>query len=218
MFTAAALVTLAEQGKIKLDAPIGNYVKGLFPKLSALTAHQLLTHTAGLRDEGNEPIGLHDDSALASYVLSWKDNYFFTDPGKIYSYSNPGFRLAGFVVQEISGKPYADVMEEIIFKPLGMDRTTLRPTLAMTYPFSQGHDGADKTAVVRPIGIAIGTLCSVLRLTRIIHEADSEHDARMCDEMFRGNSMKRNNDEATNLYNGERYSSRSTLVRSALKS
>src|SRR5688572_10518583 len=44
MFTAAALVTLAEDGRIKLDEPVGNYIKGLNPKIAQLTAHQLLSH------------------------------------------------------------------------------------------------------------------------------------------------------------------------------
>jgi CubicO group peptidase (beta-lactamase class C family) len=50
MLTAAALVTLAAAGKLKLDAPIGDYVKGLNPRLAQVTAHQLLSQSAGLRD------------------------------------------------------------------------------------------------------------------------------------------------------------------------
>src|SRR5262249_28483818 len=49
MLTAAALVTLAAAGKLKLDAPIGDCVKGLNPRLAQVTAHQLLSHSAGLR-------------------------------------------------------------------------------------------------------------------------------------------------------------------------
>lgn len=62
MLTAAALVTLAEQGRIKLDAPVGKYVQGLSPKISQVTVHQLLSHTAGIRD-GASFNGPHDDSA-----------------------------------------------------------------------------------------------------------------------------------------------------------
>ncbi len=51
MFTAAVLVTLAEQGQINLDEPISKYVKGLNPKLSLVTAYQLMSHTAGMTDE-----------------------------------------------------------------------------------------------------------------------------------------------------------------------
>src|SRR6185295_16136331 len=70
MLTAAALVSLAEKGKIDLNEPIGSYVKGLSPKLSQVSLHQLLSHTAGIRD-GSSDFGLHDDSALGSFIRTW---------------------------------------------------------------------------------------------------------------------------------------------------
>jgi CubicO group peptidase (beta-lactamase class C family) len=152
MLTAAALVALAEQGKIKLDEPIGKYVKDLNPKLSQVTVHQLLTHTAGIRD-GYSTNGTHDDSALASFVHSWTDDYLIGSPGEVYSYSNIGYGLAALVLESVTGKPYADAMNDILFQPLGMRRTTLRPTEAMTYPLSQGHEilpGQTNPSVVRP--------------------------------------------------------------------
>ena len=150
MFTALALVSLAEEGKIKLDEPIGRSVGGLDPKIAAITAHQLLTHTSGLFDEA-PMYGSQDESALAATVRSWKGERFFTTPGDVYSYSNPGYWFAGFIVESLSGKPYADAMNERVFAPLGMSRTTLRPTMAMTYPLAQGHDlRAGKPVVVRP--------------------------------------------------------------------
>jgi len=151
MFTATALVTLAEEGKLKLDEAIGKHVDGLNPKIAGLTAHQLLTHTAGVIDDA-PMYGDHDDSAMGRTIRSWKDDQLFTEPGKIISYSNPGYWLAGVVVETISKKPFADHMSESIFKPLGMTRTTFRPTVAMTYPLAQGHNAAGKSAptVVRP--------------------------------------------------------------------
>jgi CubicO group peptidase (beta-lactamase class C family) len=56
MYTAAALVSLAEEGKLDLNAPIGKYLSGLTPRLASVTAHQLMSHTAGLAD-GAEMIG-----------------------------------------------------------------------------------------------------------------------------------------------------------------
>lgn len=151
MYTAALLVTLAEEGKLKLDVPIGTYVKGLNPRLSQLTAHQLMSHTAGLRDEGPS-YGPHDETNLATTVRSWTDEYLFWEPGKIFSYSNPGPVLAGYLVEQIGGKPYADQVTERILKPLGMNLTTFHPTQAMSYPLSQGHEGGvtTKPVVVRP--------------------------------------------------------------------
>jgi len=157
MFTAAALVTIAEEGKLKLDEPIGKYAKGLSPKIAGLTAHQLLSHTAGLRDDA-QMFGRHDDEALAETARALKDDFLFAAPGRIYSYSNPGYWLSGYLIEAVSGKPYADVMDERLFKPIGMHRTTLRPTMAMTWPLAQGHDvsGRDKPRVVRPFADNVG--------------------------------------------------------------
>ncbi len=151
MFTAAAIVALAEQGKIKLDSPIGNYVRGLSPRLSQVTAHQLISNTAGLRDT-IEPLQSQDDSSLGRMIRSWKDDAFFTEPGRVFSYSSAGYWLAGLVIEEVTGKPYGDAMEEILFKPLGMNRSTFRPTVAMTYPLALGHNTGEneKPAVIRP--------------------------------------------------------------------
>ncbi|HEU0180003.1 MAG TPA: serine hydrolase domain-containing protein [Blastocatellia bacterium] len=151
MFTAAALALLAEEGKLKLDEPIGKYAKGLSPKIAGLTAHQLLSHTAGLKD-GAQMYGRHDDEALADTVRALKDDFLFTTPGRIWSYSNAGYWLAGYLIEVVSGKPYADALDERLFKPVGMQRTTLRPTMAMTWPLAQGHDvsGREKPKVVRP--------------------------------------------------------------------
>jgi CubicO group peptidase (beta-lactamase class C family) len=150
MFTAATVVLLAEQGKIRLTDPIGNYIAGLTPKLAALTAHQLLSHTSGILDEA-PMFGSHDDDALKREIASWTDTRFFAEPGQIYSYSNPGYWLAGRLAEQVGGKPFADQVASSIFAPLGMSRSTFRPTLAMTYPLSQGHDLIDgKPQIIRP--------------------------------------------------------------------
>jgi len=151
MYTAATLVMLAGDGKLELNEPIGGYVEGLNPGLSQVTAHQLLIHTAGLRDEASS-YGSHNESALSEEVRAFDDSLFFTRPGEIFSYSNPGYALAGLVAEEAGDKPYADLVKESLFLPLGMNRSTFRPTEAMTYPLAQGHyilpDGSP--AVIRP--------------------------------------------------------------------
>ncbi len=151
MFTAAALVRLSEAGKIKLNEPVGNRVKGLSPRLSQVTPHYLLSNSAGVNDFA-PPFISNDDDALGRMVRGWKDDVLFAEQGEIYSYSSPGYWLSGFVVEELSGKPYADAMEELVFKPLGMSRTTLRPLTAMTYPTANGHNiGEDgKPFIIRP--------------------------------------------------------------------
>jgi CubicO group peptidase (beta-lactamase class C family) len=158
MFTAAGLVCLAEEGKIKLDAPIGGFVKGLHPDVAKVTAHQLLTHTAGLADTGMMT-GPHDESALKANVLALGEKDFFEDPGRIYSYSNPGYWVAGFVQEELAEVSYAEHLRQRIFVPLGMERSTFSPLEAMTWPLAIGHefDGARPPKVVRPLADHAGT-------------------------------------------------------------
>jgi CubicO group peptidase (beta-lactamase class C family) len=151
MLTATALVGLSLEGKIDLNAPIGKYVSGLPPALAAVTANQLLSHTAGIHDEA-PMYGSHDDSALGAGIRKWTDGWLFTKPGRVFSYANPGYWMAGYLVEVLSGKPYADAMAERVFQACGMKQTTLRPSLAMTYPMAQGHeeDSGGKLAIPRP--------------------------------------------------------------------
>ena len=151
MFTAAALVSLAEKDKIKLNDPIGTKVKGLDPKIAAVTPHHLLSNSAGIRDFA-APVMSNDDASLGNMLRAWKDDVFFAEQGEIYSYSSAGFWLSGFVIEDLYGKPYADAMDELIFKPVGMERTTFRPFLAITYPFATGHAlDAGKPVIIRPM-------------------------------------------------------------------
>ena len=150
MFTAAALVRLAEHGALDLDRPVGTYVSGLNAQVGRVTANQLLSHTSGFFDEA-PMIGSHDETALEKEVRSWSESRFFTEPGRIFSYSNPGYWFAGFLIEHAGKRKYADQLDESIFKPLGMNSTTLRPLVAMTYPLAQGHDETPQgPRVIRP--------------------------------------------------------------------
>jgi CubicO group peptidase (beta-lactamase class C family) len=150
MMTATAVATLAAQGKLDFSDPVGKHLHGLDPAIAALTVNQILSHTSGLQDTAVMN-GRHDDAALGEEIRAWKSDWLFTKPGSIYSYSNPGFWLAGYVAESIAGEPYARVMERLVFEPVGMASTTLRPTMAMTRPLSQGHDLVNGSiAVLRP--------------------------------------------------------------------
>ena len=152
MLTATALVGLSLEAKIDLNAPIGKYIAGLPSTISTITANQLLSHTSGLHDEA-PMLGSHDETALGDGIRKWTDGWLFTRPGRIYSYSNPGYWMAGYLAEVLSGKPYADVMNDRVFAPCGMTRTTLRPMVAITYPLSQGHEErSGSLAIPRPAG------------------------------------------------------------------
>jgi len=174
MFTASAVVGLALEGKLDLNAPVSRYISGLDPTIGQLTANQLLSHTSGLHDEA-PMFGSHDDAALGNGIHAWKADFLFAPPGRIYSYSNPGYWLAGYLAETVNGKPYADVIAERIFAPLGMQRSTVRPAVAMTWPLAQGHEIRDgHPAVIRPAadnasGWPAGSIfSSALELSRFV--------------------------------------------------
>jgi CubicO group peptidase (beta-lactamase class C family) len=174
MFTASAVVGLALDGKLDLNAPVSQYISGLDPTIGQLTANQLLSHTSGLHDEA-PMFGSHDETALGIGIHTWKADFLFAPPGRIYSYSNPGYWLAGYLAETVAGKPYADVIAERVFSPLGMTHSTLRPSMAMTWPLAQGHEIRDgKPAVIRPAadnasGWPAGSIfSSALELSRFV--------------------------------------------------
>jgi CubicO group peptidase (beta-lactamase class C family) len=138
LFIATTLLLLADEGKLNINIPIGNYIKGLTPKIARVTTHQLLSSTAGLKEE-HQTRCLCDTATLNNIIHSWKADRVFTEPGQIYSGSHLSYALAGLVIEKVTGKYFPDVVREKVFKPLGMYKTTYRPLEAITYPFSQGH-------------------------------------------------------------------------------
>ncbi len=150
MFTAAAALAAAS-GKMRADEPVGRRVKGIDPAIAKLTLHQLLSQSSGLRDFAPIKDG-HDDAVLGENIRLWRQDAFFTEPETIYSYSSANYWLAGLAIEELTGRAYADAVAELILRPLGMQRSTIRSFEAMTYPMALGHTiEGGKAKVVRPI-------------------------------------------------------------------
>jgi CubicO group peptidase (beta-lactamase class C family) len=129
IFTATAMVKLASVAMLDLSAPVGRYEPHATAEIRALTLRQLLTHTAGLKDEAPY-FGAGEESALRDTISQWGSDFIFTTPEAIYSYSNPGYAILGAVIESVSGMPFADAMEKLVFAPLGMEHTSVRPVPA----------------------------------------------------------------------------------------
>jgi CubicO group peptidase (beta-lactamase class C family) len=131
MFTAAAVLQLAQAGKLKLSDPIGKYLADYPNKEMAAkaTVHHLLTHTGGTGDIFGPDFEKNRLTlrTLASYVALYGKRPPEFEPGARFDYSNYGFILLGVLVEKVSGQSYYDYVREHIFQPAGMTRTDSLP-------------------------------------------------------------------------------------------
>jgi CubicO group peptidase (beta-lactamase class C family) len=131
-FTAAAVLLLAQAGKLKLDDPVDQYVPELPDYGAPLTLRHLLHHTSGLRDWGTVtyaagwPRGsrVHTHAHVLDLISRQKALNF--PPGSEYSYSNSGYNLLAIIVERVSGKTFAQYTRDAIFEPVGMTHTQWR--------------------------------------------------------------------------------------------
>ena len=131
-FTAAAVLLLAQEGKLSLDDPARKYLPELPDYGAPLTIRHMLQHTSGLRDWGEVESMAGWPRTTRTYshahvldIVSRQKSLNFAS-GTEWSYSNTGYNLAAVIVSRVSGKPFAEFSEERIFKPLGMTRTSWR--------------------------------------------------------------------------------------------
>ena len=131
MFTATAVLQLAEAGKLKLTDPLGKYLTDYPNQETAakVTVHHLLTHTGGTGDIFGPDFEKNRLTlrTLASYVALYGQRAPEFEPGAQFAYSNYGFILLGVLVEKVSGGSYYDYVREHIFRPAGMTRTDSLP-------------------------------------------------------------------------------------------
>ena len=132
LFTWTAVMQLAEQGKLDLDADINTYLDFRIPDTypQPITLKHLMTHTAGFEDLYYERLASDPDDLLPP--REWLISHMparVRPPGDIAAYSSYGTALAGYIVARVSGEPYDQYIQEHILNPLGMAHTTARPSM-----------------------------------------------------------------------------------------
>ncbi|HEY3515577.1 MAG TPA: serine hydrolase, partial [Gammaproteobacteria bacterium] len=158
-FTAAAILLLAEQGKLSLDDPLKKHWPNAPPAWGAVTIFHLLTHSSGIPSftSGAEFLQWKlQPSTPEQTIAHVRDQPLEFTPGDRMSYSNSGYVLLGMIVERVSGKSYAEYLRDSIFKPLGMNDTgydvsaTILPQRAAGY--SPGFSNAPYTDMTVPHG------------------------------------------------------------------
>ena len=127
-FTAAAVLLLAERGRLSLDDKLAKFVPD-FPRAGEVTIRRLLDHTSGIRNYTSVPGFLPNvaprDYATADFVkvIAASDPLYDFAPGTGWSYSNSGYFLLGAVIERASGQGYAEFLQANLFAPLGLKHT-----------------------------------------------------------------------------------------------
>lgn len=124
-FTAMSILLLEQKKKLSLEDPISKYFSLLPAYISNIKIKDLLTHSSGLIDYEDlmpvsQKIQLHDTNCLQLMFMS--DSLYFP-AGTQYKYSNTGYAILALIVEQVSGKPFAQFLKENIFKPLHMKTT-----------------------------------------------------------------------------------------------
>ncbi len=142
--TAAALMILVDEGKVKLDDPVSTYLPEFADvcvldesdkanpvrrrPARAMTVRDLLRHTSGMPFKSAAEAPTLDGLPLKDAVASYARTPLHSDPGAKYLYANTGINTAGRVIEVTSGMSYEQFLDRRLFAPLGMTDTTFWPT------------------------------------------------------------------------------------------
>ncbi len=121
-FTAAAILMLAEKGKLSLDDPVTRYVPDL-TRAQDVTIRQLLSHTSGYQDywpQDYVPPFMLQPATADKILDGWARKALDFEPGTQWQYSNTGYVIAGLIVEKASGKPLLEFLSKNVFEPLQM--------------------------------------------------------------------------------------------------
>ena len=122
-FTAAAILLLAEEGKLSLSDPITKFLPDYPMHGHTVTIQHLLSHTSGIPNYTELPEWrptLRNDVSVQQLIDVFKDKPFDFSPGEHWKYDNSGYILLGAIIERTSGQSYAEFLRTRIFEPLGM--------------------------------------------------------------------------------------------------
>src|SRR5579864_5607551 len=130
-FTAAAILRLAQQGRLSLSDRLSKYFPAL-PRAGDVTLYELLTHTSGIHNYTEVSNGLaflplmraHTTGQWVDHIARQRPLYDFP-PGTAWHYSNSGFFLLGAIVEQVFGEPLGVYLRDQFFAPLGMNETAI---------------------------------------------------------------------------------------------
>jgi CubicO group peptidase (beta-lactamase class C family) len=165
-FTAAAILMLADAGKLALSDDVRKYVPAYPAKAAPVTLAHLLTHTGGVPNYTDQEAFrklVAKDASHDELLATFKELPLEFTPGDRWRYSNSGYYLLGMVIEKVTGKPYAQFVAERLFQPLGMSHTAYGDTPGMPVGYQRAGGEFDPAAPLSmKVPFAAGALVSTV--------------------------------------------------------
>lgn len=140
-FTGAAILLLAQAGKLDVNAPVTQYFAQAPESWRGITIKELVTHTSGLP---NNELKDFNKGICAPYtpeelIATFESRPLKFKPGTDWAYTNTEYYLLAYIIQLVSGEPYTDFLASHVFQPLGMNASGFAPTLAVIPKMANGY-------------------------------------------------------------------------------
>ena len=140
-FTGAAILLLAQSGKLNVNDPISKYVANAPGSWKEITVYQLVTHTSGLPNNELKDFikGICVPYTADELIATFQNRPLKFKPGTGWAYTNTEYYLLAYIIEKVSGKTYSEYLTENIFKPLGMKDSGFTSTLAIVPQMAEGY-------------------------------------------------------------------------------
>ena len=125
-FTAIAILSLQAQNKLQIQDPVCRYIPECPTMWQDITIHHLLTHTSGIPNFTDFPdydITKITPASPLQTIARFQDRPLHFKPGETWSYSNSGYILLGYIIEQVSGQSYETFLQQTIFEPVQMKNT-----------------------------------------------------------------------------------------------
>ena len=124
-FTAAVIVSLADEGLLRLEAPVRDYLPEWFASEPELRITHLLSQTSGLADflwlDGYRPLADDPATPMAAYITLAADAPRRFAPGTRWAYSKTNYKALALIAERVAGRPFGDVLADRVLRPAGID-------------------------------------------------------------------------------------------------
>jgi D-alanyl-D-alanine carboxypeptidase len=140
-FTGAAILQLAEAGKLELGDSVTRYYPQAPASWAGITIRQLVTHTSGLPNNEIKDFtkGISVPYTPEELIGTFRDRPLVAKPGAVWAYTNTEYYLLAYIIQKVSGQSYADYLSAHIFGPAGMTHSGFASTLAIVPEAAEGY-------------------------------------------------------------------------------